>query len=65
VDDLREAGCAVEKATTDSGLEIVFVRQGAIDTLNTKYRLSVWCNPAVLDPQFAGIYLPNQTAAFG
>lgn len=65
VDDLRDAGCAVEKATTDSGLEIVFIRQGAIDTLNTKYRLSVWANPAVLDPQFAGIYLPNQTVAFG
>lgn len=65
VDDLRESGCAVEKATTDSGIELVFIRQGAIDTLNTKYRLSAWCNPEVLDPQFAGLYLPSQAAAFG
>lgn len=65
VDDLREAGLAVEKATTDSGIEIIFARQGAIDTLEAKYRLTCWVSPNVLVPDMAGVYLPNQDAAFG
>jgi len=56
---------AVMRAKTDSGIEIVFARQGNIDDLVAKYRLSCWVNAHVLEPQMAGVYLPNQNAAFG
>lgn len=51
--------------TTDSGIPIIFARQGDIDDLSAKYRLTCWTKAHVLMPEKAGIYLPNQNAAVG
>lgn len=56
---------SVMREVTDSGIEIIFARQGSIDDLSAKYRLTLWAAPNVLEPQMAGIYLPSQSAAFG
>lgn len=49
------------RATTDSGLEIIFAKQGEIDDLKAKYRLSVWARANVLNPEMCGIILGAQT----
>lgn len=64
VDDLGPT-VSVMRETTDSGIEIIFAKQGNIDDFSAKYRLTCWTSANVLDPQMAGIYLPNQNAAFG
>ena len=55
----------VMQETTDSGISILFARQGAIEDLSAKYRLTCWTKAHVLDPQMAGIMLPGQNAAVG
>ncbi|MEW8120068.1 MAG: P22 phage major capsid protein family protein [Candidatus Thiodiazotropha sp.] len=56
---------AVMSETTDSGISIIFARQGSIDDLSAKYRLTCWTKAHVLQPQHCGIMLPNQNAAVG
>lgn len=56
---------AITSETTDSGITILFARQGDIDDLSAKYRLTVWCKAHVLQPEKAGILLPSQNTAFG
>jgi hypothetical protein len=65
--DVGELGSNVDimRETTDSGIEIIFARQGSIDDLSAKYRLTVWTKAHVKDGQQCGIYLPNQSASFG
>lgn len=55
------AGMAVMRESTDSGVEIVFAKQSAIDDLSTKYRLTMWANANVLIPDMCGILIGNQT----
>jgi hypothetical protein len=55
------AGMAVMRESTDSGIEIVFAKQSAIDTLSTKYRLTMWANANVLIPDMCGILVGDQT----
>lgn len=64
IDDLGPT-VAVTREVTDSGIELIFARQGSIDDLSAKYRLTCWVSANVLEPQMAGIYLPNQATAFG
>ena len=57
-----EASCKrVRKATTDSGIQIVMLSDSNVDTLAANYRLFVWANVEVLNPELAGIMLENQT----
>lgn len=56
---------SIMRETTDSGIEIIFARQGNIDNMTAKYRLTVWTSANVLEPQMCGIYLAGQNAAFG
>lgn len=65
LDEAATAGAAITRGQTESGIEILFVKQFAIDGLSTKYRLTFWAAPNVLEPQMCGIYLPGQAAAFG
>jgi hypothetical protein len=58
-------GVSIMRETTDSGIEIIFARQGSIDALEAKFRLTCWAAPNVVMPELAGIYLPNQNVAFG
>lgn len=54
------SGKKVRKATTDSGIQIVMLSDSNIDTLNSKYRMFVWCNVEVLNYELAGIMLEGQ-----
>jgi hypothetical protein len=60
-----EGSMAVKQETTDSGISIIFARQGDIDDLSAKYRLTAWGKSHVLQPQQCGIMLPGQAAAVG
>lgn len=55
------SGKRVRKATTDSGIQIVMLSDSNVDTLAANYRLFVWANVEVLNPELAGIMLENQT----
>ena len=55
------AGLSVMRETTDSGIEILFARQGEIDDLSCKYRLTMWANANLLCPEMAGILIGGQT----
>lgn len=54
------SGKRVRKATTDSGIQIVMLSDSNVDTLAANYRLFVWANVEVLNPELAGIMLENQ-----
>jgi len=60
-DAFTASGKMVRKATTDSGVQIVMLSDSSIDTLTAKYRLFVWANATVLNPELAGIMLESQT----
>lgn len=55
------SGKRVRKAITDSGIQIVMLSDSNVDTLAANYRLFVWANVEVLNPELAGIMLENQT----
>lgn len=61
LEPFRASGKKVRSATTDSGIQIVMLSDSNIDTLVAKYRMFVWCNVEVLNPEMAGIMLENQT----
>ena len=63
-DDLG-SNVSVMSEVTDSGIPILFARQGEIDDLSARYRLTVWTKAHVLQPQQAGVMLPGQGAAVG
>jgi len=54
------SGKRVRKAITDSGIQIVMLSDSNVDTLAANYRLFVWANVEVLNPELAGIMLENQ-----
>lgn len=61
VESFQASGKKVRKATTDSGITIIMLSDSNIDTLVAKYRFFVWANVNILNPEAAGILLPNQT----
>jgi hypothetical protein len=63
--DQLEGSMPIMSETTDSGIHIIFARQGDINDLSAKYRLTAWGKTHVLQPQQCGIMLPNQAASFG
>lgn len=60
IESFRSSGKGVRTASTDSGLRITMLSDSNIETLVTKYRFFIWCNPEILDPEACGIMLPNQ-----
>lgn len=54
------SGKRVRKAITDSGIQIVMLSDSNVDTLAANYRLFIWANVEVLNPELAGIMLENQ-----
>lgn len=54
-------GKKVRKSTTDSGVQIIMLSDSNVDTLVAKYRMFVWANATLLDPEAAGILLENQS----
>ena len=53
-------GKKVRKSTTDSGVQIIMMSDSNVDTLNTKYRMFIWCNVEMLNPELGGIMLEGQ-----
>lgn len=53
----------VDTATTDSGLSIIFARQGEIDDLSARYRFTFVNRAHVVDPLKCGLLLENQNVA--
>lgn len=60
LDPFRETGKQVRVKTTDSGITIAMLSDSNVDTLVAKYRMFIWMNVEVLQPEAAGIILPNQ-----
>lgn len=60
VDGDEFANMAVMREKTSNGIEIVFAKQGDISTLKAKYRLTMWLNANLLNPEMAGILLGGQ-----
>ncbi len=60
MDSFRSTGKKVRTSTTDSGLTITLVCDSNIDTLVASYRMFIWCNVEVLNPEAAGIMLEGQ-----
>lgn len=58
------AGVILDTYTTDSGLQVAFIKQGSALTGIVTHRFSVWCNPNVVKPMSCGGILPLQTTAF-
>jgi hypothetical protein len=56
-----DSGMATMTATTDSGIQVMMTRQGAINDLSTKYRWDVFYGLVNLQPEMSGIVLFNQT----
>jgi len=57
------AGVVLSTYTTESGIQVAFIKQGSALTGQVNYRLSTWCKPNVVDPLRCGILLPSQGAA--
>jgi len=54
-------GKKVRKSTTDSGIQIAMLADSSIDDLSATYRMFIWANATLLDPERAGILIGNQT----
>jgi len=59
--DMEGSGVAVARDITDSGIELILLRNTDILTLDTKYRLTAWCAANILVPQKCGVILGSQT----
>jgi hypothetical protein len=57
-----DAGAAVMRATTASGIEVVMMKQFDINTRNTKYRLDTFFGVCNKQPEMSGILLFSQNA---
>lgn len=55
------AGLATMQGTTDSGIQLVLAKQGAINDLTAKYRWTIHYGTTNLNPQMNGIQIFNQT----
>ena len=58
--DMEGSGVAVARDVTDSGIELILLRNTDILTLDTKYRLTAWCAANILVPQKCGVILGSQ-----
>jgi hypothetical protein len=55
------AGVSSMRASTDSGIEILFAKGGDVGTLAAQYRLTIFFGVTNLQPMMNGIALFNQT----
>ncbi len=54
------AGVSVMRMTTDSGVEIIFAKQGDVKTTLVTYRLTMFFGVTNLNPEMNGILIGNQ-----
>ena len=55
------AGVAVMRQMTDTGIEIIFAKQGNVITGKSTYRLTIFFGVTNLNPEMNGILIGNQT----
>jgi len=55
------AGVAVMRQMTDTGIEIIFAKQGNVQTGKSTYRLTIFFGVTNLNPEMNGILIGNQT----
>lgn len=60
--DDEMAGVAVTRMTTDSGIEIIFAKQGDVKTGVSTYRFTVFFGVTNLNPEMNGVLLGGQTS---
>ena len=58
------ASVVLDTYTTDSGIQVAFIKQGSALTGVVTHRFSAWCNPNVVEPTKCGGILPSQSTAF-
>lgn len=58
--DPTDAGAAVMRATTEQGIEVVFIKQYDVNTRKTKFRLDTFFGVNMLQPEMAGLILFSQ-----
>ena len=56
----ENSGMPTMIATTDSGIQVMMTRQGAINDLTTKYRWDVFYGLVNLQPEMSGVIIFNQ-----
>lgn len=60
VPEMDFGGVNVMRETTDSGIELIFARQGDINDLSAKYRLTMFFGTCNKNPEMNGILLGGQ-----
>ena len=55
------AGVAVMRAMTDSGIEVIFAKQGNVKTGKSTYRFTTFYGVTNLNPEMNGILIGGQT----
>ena len=55
-----DEGLVVTRSSTDSGIEIIFARQGDVLTGTTTYRMTMFLGVTNLNPEMNGILIGNQ-----
>lgn len=59
--DMNAGGVSSLRKATDSGIELVLLKQSSILDLSTKYRVSMWARGNILEPEMCGILIGGQT----
>jgi len=54
------AGVAVMRQMTDTGIEIIFAKQGDVKTAKSTYRLTIFFGVTNLNPEMNGVLIGNQ-----
>lgn len=60
LNDFQREGKLMGVSTTDSGITIAMLSESSVPTLTSKYRLMLWANVEVLQPEAVGLYLEGQ-----
>lgn len=58
--DFERDGRLIGYANTDSGIQIAMLSDSQVLTLQSTYRMFIWCNAEVLNPELVGVYLQGQ-----
>jgi hypothetical protein len=60
LEDFNREGKLISKSVTDSGIPIALLSESSVPTLTSRYRLMLWANVEVLQPEAVGLYLEGQ-----
>lgn len=58
--DMNSGGVSSMRRATDSGIELVLMKQSNINDITTKYRILMWARGNVLEPEMCGVLVGGQ-----